>query len=237
MDGPHLLNPDRLHAARNRGRDHRQHHQHLKVQQQRKHQLCDGSMPGTSFQNYDPLRDPLLSCQTPNNSNHTWTNTSTDTRTLSSTFLTDSNEANIGTSGSAIRHDTPGDDPREIGQFFIQSIDYPGGHFFVTPKPEEISHADPPSIKRPSYPEMRQHSLGHFAPCIFFVQYPCKTKCRSLGICVHYQFVIPCGKCPDGLICSECIKSTSPQEVSVLRPCRVLYAVTVITCHSYRVLS
>ncbi|KIW48090.1 uncharacterized protein PV06_00710 [Exophiala oligosperma] len=226
MDFPHLLTPELLHAARNRGGhdNHRQHHHHLKVrlqQQQRKHQLCGSNgMPVTSpLQGREPVRDPFLSYQTPNNNTHTWTNTNTGTRTLpSSTILANTRRSN----GAPQRRDAPGgeDAQREIGQFFIQSIEYPRGHFFVTPKPEEISHPDPPIIKRPCYPEMRRHSLDHFEPCIFFVQYPCRAKCRSLGICVHYQFVIPCGKCPDGLICSECIQGTSPQErIMATRKC------------------
>jgi hypothetical protein len=48
-------------------------------------------------------------------------------------------------------------------------------------------------------------------PCILFVQFPCKQRCRSLGICIHYQFVIPCGKCPDGLICPACMRSNTQQ--------------------------
>ncbi|KIW20185.1 hypothetical protein PV08_00760 [Exophiala spinifera] len=180
---------------------------------------------------YNPAREELPSYQAPDSSNHTWPNntitetnpcttSSSSSSSSSSTFFTIGTEANVCTSSAAIQHDQQGDEARELGRFFIQSVEYARGHFFVTAKPEEISHPDPPSIKRPTYPEMRQHSLRHFSPCIFFVQYPCRSKCRSLGICVHYQFVIPCGKCPDGLICSECIQSTSPQEaIMATRKC------------------
>jgi hypothetical protein len=106
---------------------------------------------------------------------------------------------------------TPLSESREIGQFFVHSTEHPRGHRFFTPKPEEISFLPLPMIKRPDLAETRQLSLQCVPPCILFVQFPCKQRCRSLGICIHYQFVLPCGKCPDGLICPACMRSNTQQ--------------------------
>ncbi|KAK5458387.1 hypothetical protein LTS15_004467 [Exophiala xenobiotica] len=113
----------------------------------------------------------------------------------------------------------PLSESREIGQFFVHSTEHPRGHRFFTPKPEEISFLPPPMIKRPDLAETRQLSLQRVPPCILFVQFPCKQRCRSLGICIHYQFVVPCGKCPDGLICPVCMRSNTQQAISASRKC------------------
>ncbi|KAK5199185.1 hypothetical protein LTR99_001226 [Exophiala xenobiotica] len=113
----------------------------------------------------------------------------------------------------------PLSEAREIGQFFVHSTEHPRGHRFFTPKPEEISFLPPPMIKRPDLAETRQLSLQRVPPCILFVQFPCKQRCRSLGICIHYQFVLPCGKCPDGLICPACMRSNTQQAISASRKC------------------
>ncbi|KAK7890229.1 hypothetical protein LTR67_008114 [Exophiala xenobiotica] len=114
---------------------------------------------------------------------------------------------------------TPLSESREIGQFFVHSTEHPRGHRFFTPKPEEISFLPLPMIKRPDLAETRQLSLQCVPPCILFVQFPCKQRCRSLGICIHYQFVLPCGKCPDGLICPACMRSNTQQAISASRKC------------------
>lgn len=112
----------------------------------------------------------------------------------------------------------PPSEAREIGQFFVHSTEYPRGHRFFTPKPEEISFLPPLAIKRPDLAETRQLSLQRVPPCILFVQFPCKQRCRSLGICIHYQFVVPCGKCPDGLICPACMRNNTQQVIAASSP-------------------
>src|ERR1700761_3127276 len=79
----------------------------------------------------------------------------------------------------------------ETAAFFLRSSDYPQGAIFHVARPEDIS-LTPPAIKRPPSAEMRQAALQMIRPCVFFVQYPCLQKCRSLGICIHYQFVAGC---------------------------------------------
>ncbi|OAL37406.1 hypothetical protein AYO20_03255 [Fonsecaea nubica] len=103
--------------------------------------------------------------------------------------------------------------------FFIRSLDHPQGQVFHMVKPEDISFTPPVVLRRPPLPEARQISLQMVVPCIFFVQYPCRQKCRSLGICVHYQFVIGCRKCPDGLRCSTCVQSNVEQAIQANRKC------------------
>jgi hypothetical protein len=54
-------------------------------------------------------------------------------------------------------------------------------------------------------------TLQALQPCILYVQYACRQRCRSLGICIHYQFVIGVRSCPDGLRCDQCIQSKTEQ--------------------------
>jgi hypothetical protein len=91
--------------------------------------------------------------------------------------------------------------------FFLRNADHPQGKFFDIVRPDHISSAPPAAIKRPPFPEKRQVSLRMLEPCIFFVQFPCRQRCRSLGICIHYQFIGGCRTLPDGLRCSVCILS------------------------------
>lgn len=95
--------------------------------------------------------------------------------------------------------------------FFIQSSEYPRGNFFRTVKPDDISTLPPIAVRPPAFPEMRKHSLQTLKPCVFFVQFPCRQMCRSMGICIHYQFVVGCRKCPDGLRCPICVESNVEQ--------------------------
>ncbi|OQV09113.1 hypothetical protein CLAIMM_13280 [Cladophialophora immunda] len=107
----------------------------------------------------------------------------------------------------------------QVAAFFIRSVDYPQGQIFHMFKPEDISFAPPVVIRRPPLAEARQVSLQMVVPCVFFVQYPCRQKCRSLGICVHYQFVVGCRKCPDGLRCSTCVQSHVEEAIQANRKC------------------
>lgn len=95
--------------------------------------------------------------------------------------------------------------------FYIRSSEHPKGQIFNVNRPVEISMLPPVPIKRPALPEMRERTLQMLAPCTFFVQYPCQQKCRTMGLCIHYQFVVGCRKCPDGLRCSLCIQSNVEQ--------------------------
>ncbi|KIW92046.1 uncharacterized protein Z519_07028 [Cladophialophora bantiana CBS 173.52] len=106
-----------------------------------------------------------------------------------------------------------------MAAFFIHSLDHPQGRIFHVVKPEDISFAPPVLIRRPPLPEPRQISLQMVIPCIFFVQYPCRQKCRSLGICIHYQFVVGCRTCPDGLRCPICVQQNVEQAIQAGRKC------------------
>ncbi|KIW65709.1 hypothetical protein PV04_07941 [Phialophora macrospora] len=103
--------------------------------------------------------------------------------------------------------------------FFLQNADYPQGELFHIIRPEHISSAPPAAIKRPPFPEKRQASLRMLEPCIFFVQFPCRQRCRSLGICIHYQFVGSCRRLPDGLRCPVCILSDVEVAIEANRRC------------------
>ncbi|KIX98714.1 uncharacterized protein Z520_05175 [Fonsecaea multimorphosa CBS 102226] len=109
----------------------------------------------------------------------------------------------------------------QTAAFFIRSLDHPQGQLFYMAKPEDVSSAPPVVIRRPPLPEVRQISLQMLVPCVFFVQYPCRQKCRSLGICVHYQFVIGCRKCPDGLRCPDCVQSKVEEAIQANRKCPI----------------
>src|SRR5947209_3161280 len=89
--------------------------------------------------------------------------------------------------------------PADTIAFFIKNSEFPQGQLFHVLKPEHISTASLEVIQRPKVPEKRQAVLQLLEPCTLFVQYPCLQNCRSLGTCVHYQFVAGCRRCPDGL--------------------------------------
>ncbi|KAI1618508.1 hypothetical protein EDD37DRAFT_606437 [Exophiala viscosa] len=110
----------------------------------------------------------------------------------------------------------------DLSAFFIHSTEHPQGQIFFATKPaaSERNSISPLRVKRPIDPTKTKHSLEALTPCTLFVQYRCKTKCRSLGICVHYQFVIGCRRCPDGLRCPRCMASPGSQEaIHASRPC------------------
>jgi len=108
---------------------------------------------------------------------------------------------------AASSSDTP-----ELATFYIHNVLHRSGQLFHVDKPADIPSAPPVTIRRPKFPEMRQLTICRFPPCIFYVQYPCEQKCRSLGICIHYQFVVNCKTCPDGLRCDLCV-ATGIEEV------------------------
>lgn len=101
----------------------------------------------------------------------------------------------------------------ELATFYIHSIFHRSGQLFHIDQPADIPTTPPVTIKRPQYPERRQLSMRMLTPCVLYVQYPCEQKCRNLGICIHYQFVVGCRKCPDGLRCVVCVAS-GVEEVS-----------------------
>lgn len=103
----------------------------------------------------------------------------------------------------------------ELATFYIHSIFHRTGQLFHVDQPADIPTTPPVTIKRPQYPERRQLSMRMLTPCVLYVQYPCEQKCRNLGICIHYQFVVGCRKCPDGLRCEVCVAS-GVEEVSAL---------------------
>ena len=102
----------------------------------------------------------------------------------------------------------------ETAAFFIKNSEHPDGRLFHTEKPEHISCAPAKAISRPPFPEKRQAVLQVLEPCTFFVQYPCLQKCRSLGICVHFQLIAGCRSCPDGLRCPLCVQSNIEEVIT-----------------------
>ncbi|KIV85804.1 hypothetical protein PV11_01461 [Exophiala sideris] len=112
--------------------------------------------------------------------------------------------------------------PSDLIAFFTHSTEHPQGQIFFAVKPAANEHnsTSPLKLKRPVDPLKTRQSLEALTPCTFYVQYPCKTKCRSLGICIHYQFVIGCRRCPDGLRCARCVGSPGAQQaIHASRPC------------------
>jgi hypothetical protein len=94
-----------------------------------------------------------------------------------------------------------------LATFYLKNTEHPAGKVMNAMRPEHISGEAQVAIKRPLHPERRQLSLQMMDPCVMFVQFPCRQHCRSLGICIHYQFVAGCRVCPDGLRCMACIQS------------------------------
>ena len=111
--------------------------------------------------------------------------------------------------------------------FYIQNSDIPDGAIYHMNEPLNEIPTDPPvALRRPNDPVKRTFTLKILEPCIFYVQFPCDQNCRSMGICIHFQFVIGAKKCPDGLRCDICVKE-GVEEVrtcgsgSRLGPCAV----------------
>jgi len=95
--------------------------------------------------------------------------------------------------------------------FFLQSIDFQHGIFLQTKAPSSVTSTLHP-LRRPRLLEVTKAILNLMQPCVLFVQFPCEKKCRSMGICIHFQFVIGTQRCPDGLICDRCMAGV-PQKV------------------------
>jgi len=93
----------------------------------------------------------------------------------------------------------------EVLAYYISNRDegFRDGHIGYVEWPDEFKPVQAQEVARPAFPEVTRNSLAALQPCVMFVQYQCTPKCRSLGICIHYQFVIG-GRCPDGLICERC---------------------------------
>ena len=113
--------------------------------------------------------------------------------------------------------------------FFIRNSDHPEGRLFHADKPEHITFDPPTAIKRPAFPEKRQAALQMLDPGTLFVQYPCQEKCRSLGICVHFQFIAGCQKCPDGLRCPLCMQSRMEEVGMAIRHSKTRKQLTLDT--------
>jgi hypothetical protein len=100
---------------------------------------------------------------------------------------------------------------------FVKNQNHPAGLSYVGRVPGYIDRR-PPTIKPPLFPDARVTSLNAMSPCILFVQFGCAEGCRSFGICVHYQFVLGCKRCPDGLVCDVC-RGGQEQAVAAERFC------------------
>ena len=109
---------------------------------------------------------------------------------------------------------------KERVMFHVINDEYARGMHLHAPKPKAISF-EPPRVRIPAFPNVTQTSLRVMQPGIFFVEYDCDKHCRSLGICVHYQFVIGSKKCPDGLVCQRCkqgVEQLASRETLYLLP-------------------
>jgi hypothetical protein len=95
--------------------------------------------------------------------------------------------------------------------FFLQNIDFQHGILLQTKTPSSVTSTLHP-LRRPRLMEVTKAILNLMQPCVLFVQFPCKRKCRSMGICIHFQFVIGTQRCPDGLICGRCMDE-APKKV------------------------
>lgn len=101
---------------------------------------------------------------------------------------------------------------KERVMIYIINDDYPNGQHWHVPKPRNVG-LRVPSLTKPPFPSITQASLTAAKPAVFFVEFACDKHCRTLGICVHYQFVLGSKKTPDGLICDMC-KGKADQVVS-----------------------
>jgi hypothetical protein len=98
--------------------------------------------------------------------------------------------------------------------FHLINDDYPYGVNMQAPQPASIS-LEPPKVKKPPFPAATQTSLQSAKPAIFYADFNCAKHCRSLGICIHYQFVLGSKRCPDALICDACKRPGIEQVVSL----------------------
>ncbi len=119
---------------------------------------------------------------------------------------------------------------KERVMFHVINDEHVRGMHFHAPKPKAIPF-EPPIVRIPAFPNITQTSLKAMQPGVFFVEYGCDKHCRSLGICVHYQFVIGGKKCPDGLVCQSCKQGV---EHVVCRDCLPLFRELIVCSLSKR---
>jgi hypothetical protein len=102
-------------------------------------------------------------------------------------------------------------DARNIFLFYLVNINSPRGQYWQTEAPGSVTSILHP-LRKPRAPALAAATLGLLQPWVFFVQYGCDQRCRSMGICIHFQFVLGAQRCPDGLICRIC-KNSGLQKV------------------------
>src|SRR5437762_13872893 len=71
------------------------------------------------------------------------------------------------------------------------------------------------ALAPPRFPAAAQRSLASMRPVCFVARFSCEQRCRSFGICVHFQFCAGMRHCPDGLVCGRCL-GTAPEMVRLL---------------------
>ena len=107
--------------------------------------------------------------------------------------------------------------PKVFTTNFVCTPDNPQGEIRRIELPEHVSISAPRPMGKPKDPSITQRSLLNMILTILYIQYACDEGCRNFGCCVHYLFVLPKGKYPDGLICDAC---NNPWTIRKVHPVR-----------------
>lgn len=104
--------------------------------------------------------------------------------------------------------------------YFVRNISNPSGSIRHSSLHRSTESPPPPvllgPIAPPRYPDTVKTSLASMRPLTFVARFNCEQRCRSFGICIHFQFCCGVGNCPDGLVCDRCL-GEAPELVRVQR--------------------
>jgi hypothetical protein len=101
--------------------------------------------------------------------------------------------------------------------YFVRNTSYPSGTIRHSFRSTGTSPPPPLSpIAPPRFPDAAKTSLAAVQPLVFVTRFDCEQRCRSFGICVHFQFCCGVKSCPDWLVCERCLGQT-PELVRIER--------------------
>jgi hypothetical protein len=91
--------------------------------------------------------------------------------------------------------------------FFVRNTSHPAGTIRNSFRSTRSSPPPPllGLIAPPQFPDAAKTSLASMRPLTFVTCYDCEQRCRSFGICIHFQFCCGVKNCPDGLVCERCL--------------------------------
>ena len=97
--------------------------------------------------------------------------------------------------------------------YFIRNTSHPTGIVRHTTTTSTLPPSSLRPITPPRYPHAARTSLTSMRPLVFITRFACEQRCRSYGICIHFQFCCGVSSCPDGLVCDRCVVGQADEMV------------------------